>query len=79
MRPGRVERQFRCHCKLQITKAASMAAVSCSSGHRHRAWAAAEPALIAAQWRNETPEVERPPPPSLVLEEPKLLAGMSIV
>lgn len=44
-----------------------------------QAWAVAEPALIAAQWRNETPEVERPPAPSLVLEEPELLAGMSIV
>ena len=31
-----------------------------------QAWAVAEPALIAAQWRNETPEVERPPAPSLV-------------
>ena len=31
-----------------------------------KAWSAAEPALIAAQWRNETPDVERMPQAQLV-------------
>jgi len=44
-----------------------------------QAWASSEAVLIAARWLQETPDVEKSPPPSLVLEEPTLLAAMSIV
>eukprot|EP00913_Durusdinium_trenchii_P035658 g33367.t2 len=44
-----------------------------------QAWASAEPSLAAARWRVETPDREPHQQSLVVLQEPKLLAGMAIV